>query len=47
MHDVVPLLNVLDADGVVDVLTASLQCTDSGSLYCPRAAPTQGVDSGT
>ena len=40
VHDVVPLLHV---DGVVEALTACLQSTGSGSLYCPRAAPTQGV----
>ena len=39
-HGVVPLLGV---DGVVEALTGRLQGTDSGSLYCPRAAPTQGV----
>ena len=44
MHDVVPLL---DVDGVVEALTACLQSTGSGSLYCPRAAPTQGVVSCT
>ena len=37
VHDVVPLL---DVDGVVEALTAHLQSTGSGSLYCPRAAPT-------
>ena len=30
-HDVVPLL---DVDGVVEALTAHLQSTGSGSLYC-------------
>ena len=40
MPDVVPLL---DVDGVVEALTARLQSTGSGSLHCPRAAPTQGV----
>ncbi len=44
VHDVVPLL---DVDGVVEALTARLQSTGSGSLYCPRAAPTQGVVSCT
>ena len=44
VHDVVPLL---DVDGVVEALTAHLQGTGSGSLYCPRAAPTQGVVSCT
>ena len=38
MHDVVPLL---DVDGVVEALPGHLQGTGSGSLYCPRAAPTQ------
>ena len=42
--DVVPLL---DVDGVVEALTGHLQSTGSGSLYCPRAAPTQGVVSCT
>ena len=42
MHDVVPLL---DVDSVVEALTGRLQGT--GSLYCPRAAPTQGVVSCT
>ena len=37
VHHVVPLL---DVDGVVEALTADLQSTGSGSLYCPRAAPT-------
>ena len=36
VHDVMPLL---DVDGVVEALTARLQSTGSGSLYCPRAAP--------
>ena len=36
-----PLLDVVHA------LTACLQGTDSGSLYCPRAGPTQGVVSCT
>ena len=40
VHDVVPLLHV---DGVVEAPTARLQSTGSGSLYCPRAAPAQGV----
>ena len=44
VHDVVTLL---DVDGVVEALTARLQSTGSGSLYCPRAAPTQGVVSCT
>ena len=44
VHDVVPLL---DVDGDVEALTARLQSTSSGSLYCPRAAPTQGVVSCT
>ena len=44
VHDVVPLSEV---DGVVEALTARLQSTGSGSLYCPRAAPTQGVVSCT
>ena len=44
VHDVVPLL---DVDGVVEALTARLQSTGSGSLYCPHAAPTQGVVSCT
>ena len=44
VHDVVP---VLDMDGVVEPLTGHLQGTGSGSLYCPRAAPTQGVVSCT
>ena len=44
VHDVVPLL---DVDGVLEALTARLQSTGSGSLYCPRAAPTQGVVSCT
>ena len=44
MHDVVPLL---DVDGVVETLTERLQSTDFGSLYCPRAALTQGVVSCT
>ena len=44
VHDVVPLL---DVDGVVEALTAHLQSTGSGSLYCRRAAPTQGVVSCT
>ena len=44
VHDVVPLL---DVDGVVEALTARLQSTGSGTLYCPRAAPTQGVVSCT
>ena len=44
VHDVVPLL---DVDCVVEALTRRLQGTGSGSLYCPRAAPTQGVVSCT
>ena len=44
VHDVVPLL---DVTGVVEALTGHLQGTGSGSLYCPRAAPTQGVVSCT
>ena len=44
MHDVVPLF---DVDGVVEALTGHLQGTGSGSLYCPCAAPTQGVVSCT
>ena len=36
-----PLLDVVQA------LTACLQGTDSGSLYCPRAGPIQGVVSCT
>ena len=44
VHDAVPLL---DVDGVVEALTGCLQGTGSGSLYCPRAAPTQGVVSCT
>ena len=40
MHDVVPLL---DVDGDVQALAARLQSTGSGSLYCPQAAPTQGL----
>ena len=40
VHDVVPLL---DVEGVVEALTAHLQSTGSGSLYRPRAVPTQGV----
>ena len=39
VHDVLPLL---DVDGVLEALTARLQSTDSGSLCCPRAAPSQG-----
>ena len=34
-------------DSVVEALTGHLQGTGSGSLYCPRAAPTQGVVSCT
>ena len=37
VRDVVPLF---DVDGVVEALTRNLQGTGSGSLYCPRAAPT-------
>ena len=44
VHDVVPLL---DVDGIVDALTMRLQGTGSASLFCPRAAPTQGVGSYT
>ena len=44
VHDVVALL---DVDGVVEALTARLQSTGSGCLYCPRAAPTQGIVSCT
>ena len=44
VHDVVPLM---DVDGVVEALTTHLQSAGSGSLYCPRAAPTQGVVSCT
>ena len=44
VHDVVHLL---DVDGVVEALTARLQSTGSGNLYCPHAAPTQGVVSCT
>ena len=44
VHDVVPLL---DVDGVVEALTARWQSTGSGTLYCPRAAPAQGVVSCT
>ena len=40
VHDVVPLLEV---DSVVEALTECLQSTGSGSLYCPRAARTQGL----
>ena len=32
-----------DVDGVVEALTRRLQSTGSTNLYCPRAAPTQGV----
>ena len=42
VHDVVPLLDVDE-----EALTAHLQITGSGSLYYPRAAPTQGVVSCT
>ena len=42
VHDAVPLL---DVDG--DVKAARLQGTGSGSLYCPRAVPTQCVVSCT
>ena len=41
VHDVVPLLDA-HVDRVVEALTERLQGTGSGSLYCPRAAPTQG-----
>ena len=44
VHHVVALL---DVDGVVEALTACLQTTGSGSLCCPRAAPTQVVVSCT
>ena len=44
VHDVEPLL---DLDGVVEALAEHLQSTDSGSLYCPCAALTQGVVSCT
>ena len=44
VHDVVPLL---DVDGILEALTAHLQSTGSGGLYCPRAALTQGVVSCT
>ena len=44
VHDGLPLL---DVDGVVKALTGRLQGTGSGSLYCPHAAPTQGVVSCT
>ena len=44
VHDVVPLL---DVDGVVEALTAHLQSTGSGRLYCSHAGPTQGVVSCT
>ena len=44
VHDVVP---PLDVDVVVEALTGHLQGTGSGSLYCPRAAPVQGVVSCT
>ena len=44
VHDRVPLL---DVDGVVEALTARLQSTGSGSLSCPRAAPSQDVVSCT
>ena len=44
VHDVMPLL---DEDGVVEPLTARLQGTGSGGLYCPRAAPTRGIVSCT
>ena len=44
VHDVVPLL---DVDGTVEALAERLQSTGFGSLYCPRAAPTQGVVSCT
>ena len=37
VHDVVLLA---DVDVVVEALTARLQSTGSGSLHCPRAAPT-------
>ena len=46
VHDVVPLFN-LDVDGIVEALTGRLQGTGYGSLYCPRAAPNQGVVSCT
>ena len=44
VHDVVPLL---DVEGVVEALAGHLQGIGSGSLYCPRAAPTQVVVSCT
>ena len=44
VHDVVA---PLDVDNVVEALTERLQSTGSSSLYCPRAAPTQGVVSCT
>ena len=37
IHDTVPLL---DVDSVVEALTACLQGTGSGGLYCPRVGPT-------
>ena len=37
IHDTVPLLYV---DSVVEALTACLQGTGSGGLYCPRVGPT-------
>ena len=40
--------DVVDVDSVVEALTAAhLQGTGSGSLYCPRAALTQGFASCT
>ena len=46
VSDVVPLL---DVDGVVEAVTARLQCPGPGGMYnnCPRASPTQGVVSCT
>ena len=41
------MVPLLDVDGVVDALTTPLQSTGAGSLYCPRAASTQGVVSCT
>ena len=42
--DVIP---ILDVDNTVGALTAQLQDTGSGDLYCPRLAPTRGVVSCT
>ena len=41
------MVPLLDVDGAVEALTARLLGTNSASLYCPRAAPTQGVVSCT